>query len=391
MPVAPVIVYLTGYRQHAGKTVTSLASSRSSAACSIPSTIGYIKPVGQEVSTLRDGMQVDKDVQLLSVFSSLPGFEPRHLSPVRFTSGFTRNYLESGDQEALTRTLERRILESVASLADKKVIIAEGSGHPGVGAIAGLSNADVGNLLNAEIVFLSEGGIGRAIDTLEVYMSYFLHKRCRVRGVIFNKLIPEKIRTLQRYLTEDALNSRFPGFGGNLSILGFIPTVQDLPQPSIDLVLNSLRHAEAIGDPRHPTWQRPCRTIRVISLPAQFLRPAQAIRRRDLVVISANSSPRIRSILSYHRQLGATRGIGGLVLTCDEGESLAPELRAEIIGAGLPTVLIRGDSAATEARLFGLYESTKLQVYDVDKVREVEELFSASFDVYRFLDVFGIE
>ena len=163
----------------------------------------------------------------------------------------------------------------------------------------------------------------------------------------------EDPHTLQRYLTEDALNSRFPGFGGNLSILGFIPTVQDLPQPSIDLVLNSLRHAEAIGDPRHPTWQRPCRTIRVISLPAQFLRPAQAIRRRDLVVISANSSPRIRSILSYHRQLGATRGIGGLVLTCDEGESLAPELRAEIISAGLPTVLIRGDSAATEARLFG--------------------------------------
>ncbi len=391
MPVAPVIVYLTGYRQHAGKTVTSLGIISQLRRVLDPATIGYIKPVGQEVSTLRDGMQVDKDVQLLSVFSSLPGFEPRHLSPVRFTSGFTRNYLESGDQEALTRTLERRILESVASLADKKVIIAEGSGHPGVGAIAGLSNADVGNLLNAEIVFLSEGGIGRAIDTLEVYMSYFLYKRCRVRGIIFNKLIPEKIRTLQRYLTEDALNSRFPGFGGNLSILGFIPTVQDLPQPSIDLVLNSLRHAEAIGDPRHPTWQRPCRTIRVISLPAQFLRPAQAIRRRDLVVISANSSPRIRSILSYHRQLGATRGIGGLVLTCDEGESLAPELRAEIIGAGLPTVLIRGDSAATEARLFGLYESTKLQVYDVDKVREVEELFSASFDVYRFLDVFGIE
>ena len=79
------------------------------------------------------------------------------------------------------------------------------------------------------------------------------------------------------------------------------------------------------------------------------------------------------------------------MLTCDEGESLAPDLRAEIIAAGLPTLLIRGDSAAIEARLFSLYENTKLQVYDVDKVREVEELFSASFDVYRFLDIFGIE
>lgn len=388
--MAPVIVYLTGYRQHAGKTVTSLGIISQLRRVLDPSTIGYVKPVGQEVSTLRDGVQVDKDVQLLSVFSSLPGFEPRHLSPVRFTSGFTRNYLESGDPQALTRTLQRRIQESVASLADKKVIIAEGSGHPGVGAIVGLSNADVGNMLGAEIVFLSEGGIGRAIDTLEIYMSYFLHKGCRVRGVIFNRLIPDKIPTLQRYLTEEMLNDRYPGFGGGLSVLGFIPAMQDLPQPSMDLVLESLRHAEAIGDPRHPTWQRPCRTIRVISLPAQFLRPAQAIRRRDLVVISANSTPRIRSILAYHRQLGATRGIGGLVLTCDEGESLATELRADIVGAGLPAVLIRGDSAATEARLFGLYESTKLQVYDVEKVREVEEVFSASFDVYRFLDVFGI-
>ena len=389
--MAPVIVYLTGYRQHAGKTVTSLGIISQLRRVMDASKIGYIKPVGQEVAGLRDGAQVDKDVQLLSVFSSLPGFEPRHLSPVRFTPGFTRNFLESGDQEALTRTLQRRIRESVASLADKTVIIAEGSGHPGVGAIAGLSNADVGNLLDADIVFLCEGGIGRAIDTLEVDLSYFLHKGCRVRGVIFNKLIPEKIPTLQRYITEEMLNRRYPGFNGLLRILGFIPTVQDLPQPSIDLVLNSLRHAEAIGDPRHATWQRPCRTIRVISLPAQFLRPAQAIRRRDLVVISANSTPRIRSILAYHRQLGAARGVGGLVLTCDEGESLAADLRAEIIAAGLPTVLVRGDSAATEARLFELYESTKLQVYDVNKVREIEELFSAYFDVHRFLEIFGIE
>ena len=386
----PVIVYLTGYRQHAGKTVTSLGIISQLRRVLDPSTIGYLKPVGQEVSTLRDGVQVDKDVQLLSVFSSLPGFEPRHLSPIRFTAGFTRNYLESGDPQTLTRTLERRIRESAASLADKKVIIAEGSGHPGVGSIVGLSNADVGNLLGAEIVFLSEGGIGRAIDTLEIYLSYFMHKGCRVRGVIFNRLIPDKIPTLQRYLTEEALNARFPGFGGGLHVLGFIPAVQDLPQPSMDLVLNSVRHAEAIGDPRHPTWQRPCRTIRVIALPARFLRPAQEIRRRDLVVLSANSAPRIQSILAYHRQLGAARGIGGLVLTCDEGETLASDLRADIVGAGLPTVVIRGDSAATEARLFGLYESTKLQVYDVEKVREVEEVFSASFDVQRFMDIFGI-
>lgn len=388
--MAPVIVYLTGYRQHAGKTVTSLGIISQLRRVLDPSTIGYIKPVGQEVSTLRDGAQVDKDVQLLSVFSSLPGFEARHLSPVRFTAGFTRSYLESRDPQELTRTLERRICESAASLADKKVIIAEGSGHPGVGAIVGLSNADVGNLLGAEIVFLSEGGIGRAIDTLEVYLSYFMHKGCRVRGVIFNRLIPDKIPTLQRYLTEDMLNDRFPGLGGNLHILGFIPAVHDLPQPSMDLVLNSLRHAEAIGDPGHPAWQRPCRTIRVISLPAQFLRPAQEIRRRDLVVLSANSTPRIRSIVSYHRQLGAARGIGGLVLTCDEGDSLASDLRDDIVDSGLPAVLIRGDSAATEARLFGLYESTKLQVYDVDKVREVEDVYNASFDVHRFMDIFGI-
>ena len=388
--MAPLVVYITGYRQHAGKTVTSIGIISQLRRVIDVSKIGYFKPVGQEVEPLNDGSHVDKDVQLLSVFSSLPAFEPRHLSPVRFTRGFTRNFLESGDQHSLTRTLQRRIQESLTSLSDKTVVIAEGSGHPGVGAIAGLSNADVGNLMDAEIIFLSEGGIGRAIDTLDVNLSYFLHKGCRVRGIIFNKLVPDKIPSLQRYLTEDLLNSRYPGFKGMLRIMGFIPAVQDLPQPSLDLVLNTLSHAEPIGDPRNPTWQRPCRTVRVISSPAQFLRPAQVIRRRDLVVISANSTPRIRSIIAYHRHLGATRGIGGLVLTCSEGETLDTDLQREIISAGLPTVIIRDDSAATEARLFRLYQNTKLQTYDVNKVKEIEELFSSCFDVHRFLDIFGI-
>ena len=389
--MAAKIIYIAGYRQHAGKTVTSLGIISQLRRVIDVSKIGYIKPVGQEVESLHDGSHVDKDVQLLSVFSSLPAFETRHLSPVRFTPGFTRNFLESGDQEALTRTLQRRIQESLISLSDKKVIIAEGSGHPGVGSIAGLSNADVGNLIDAEIVFLSEGGIGRAIDTLDVNLSYFLHKGCRVRGIIFNKLVPEKIPAMQRYLTDELLNNRYPGFNGTLRIIGFIPAVQDLPQPSLDLVLNTLRHTEPIGDPRNPTWQRPCRTVRVISLPAKFLRPSQAIRRRDLVVSSANSAPRIRSIISYHQQLGASRGLGGLILTCDEGETLDGELRGEIIKAGLPTVMIRDDSATTEARLFSLYRNTKLQTYDVNKVKEIEDVFSSCFDVRQFLEIFDIQ
>ena len=44
----PKIIYIAGFRQHAGKTTTSLGMIHSLSRIFDPDDIGYIKPVGQE-------------------------------------------------------------------------------------------------------------------------------------------------------------------------------------------------------------------------------------------------------------------------------------------------------------------------------------------------------
>lgn len=232
----PVIIYLTGFRQNAGKTTAALGIISSLRKVLDPRRIGYLKPVGQEVIALPDGSRIDKDAMIVGTFSRIPDIDLHLISPVRLASGFTKRYLESGDREEETRGLKKEIQRSLARLAGKDVIVAEGTGHPGVGSIVGLSNAKVSNLMKAQIVFLSGGGIGKALDQLEVDLSYFFFKRSRVRGVIFNKLLPEKIPTIRRYITEELLNQQFDAVGGNIRIFGYLPVIEGLDRPSMQLI-----------------------------------------------------------------------------------------------------------------------------------------------------------
>src|SRR4030042_560364 len=138
--MAPIIVYITGFRQHAGKTVTSLGLIALLRKYLDPIHIGYIKPVGQELVEVEAGRRIDKDARIVKEFSGIPDMDMRQVSPVRVGSGFTRSFLSAPDTREETKKLETTILESLKSLAHKKIIIAEGTGHPGVGSIVGLSN-----------------------------------------------------------------------------------------------------------------------------------------------------------------------------------------------------------------------------------------------------------
>ncbi len=216
--MSPVIIYITGFRQHAGKTVASLGIISALKNIMDPARIGYIKPVGQEMISLQNGQRVDKDTLILKIFSGIPDLDLEHISPVRLAPGFTREYLDAPDRLKETGKLNEEIQTALDRLADKDVIIAEATGHPGVGSIVGLSNAKVSNLMKAEIVFLSGGGIGKAMDQLEVDLSYFLYKRSHVRGIIFNKVMPAKLPAMKRYVNEDLINSKLDAVGAPIRI-----------------------------------------------------------------------------------------------------------------------------------------------------------------------------
>jgi uncharacterized protein len=388
--VAPTIVYLAGFRQHAGKTVTSLGIISRLLAVLPASRIAYLKPVGQELVKLADGSLVDKDAEILEKFSGIEGFDISAVSPVRIGSGFTQEYLAAGNQRQETRRLQDSIIASVERLADRDVIIAEGSGHPGVGGILGLSNADVANLVGARVVFLSGGGIGKALDMLEVDLSYFLYKKTPVRGVLFNRCIPAKIESMSRLITEDLLNERYGAFGGKLRILGFLPEIEDLGRPSMRTIAEKYPGAEPIGGAEGEAWELPCGDTRIITADADRMQLDPYLHPRDIVILAASSRRRAHRICEFHRLMGASVPVGGLVLTCGRTDEVAAEIREHIAEVGLPALLVKDDTAIAEQRVLDIYENTKLQTWDTRKMREIVDLFAEWFDMEKFMETFGI-
>lgn len=384
--MAPKMIYITGFRQHAGKTVTSLGLISLLKKIYPPERIGYIKPVGQELVELDSGITVDKDVKIIEAFTGLPNMEMEFSSPVQLGSGFTKAFLANPDRDQITVELRENIMKALAHLADKDVVVAEGTGHPGVGGIVGLSNAEVGNLIGADIIFLSGGGIGKALDQLEVDLSYFMYKGNRVKGIIFNKVLPNKIEQSKKYLTEEVLQRTYPDFPDPLRVFGYLPIMDDLPKPSLDFIRRRFKGAEAVGDPEATNWHIPCRNIRIISLRTEYLDLNRYVGSGDLIMIGSGSTERVKKILEHNEKISPH--IGGIIMTCREDVKLDPDIRKLLEDSGVPTLLVENDTATTEQNVLDVFENTKLQLYDTPKYQTICRLFEEYFDFEKFGNVF---
>lgn len=388
----PVIVYITGFRQNAGKTVASLGIISMLRRIMDPRRIGYFKPVGQELVTLPDGNRIDKDAVIIETFSGIPDLDLNLMSPVRLGSGFTREFLDSTDQEAEHERLRERIEGTLKALSHKDVIVAEGTGHPGVGGIVGLSNARVSNLMRADIIYLSGGGIGRALDQLEVDLSYFLYMRSRVRGIIFNKVFPDKIDMVRRYITEPLLNRHFEAVGGPIRILGFLPEIDALGRPSMNQIARAWNGARTLGKPDDDAWREPVRDIKVLSTPDADLRRSRFLLPGDVLMMSTAYQRRARTLLRFHKRLleGSGHGLGGLILTGGSYVRLDNAVSSDIVKAGFPAIYVQEHTAIAEQKLLDVYDGAKLQTYDRRKMADIERLFEQHFDMQKFLETLDI-
>ena len=397
----PTVIYIAGFRQHAGKTVTSLGLLSLLLRKYSPKELGYIKPVGQELVELEDGSKIDKDARIIEKFAGIPDLEMKYVSPVRLGSGFTKAFLASDDQDKRSTDLAADIHEAFASMSHKKVIVAEGTGHPGVGGIVGLSNADVCNSVGCDIVYLSGGGIGKALDMLEVDLSYFAYKGARVKGIVFNKLIPEKINTVKTFITETLINQKFDFPGGPTRVLGYLPEIENLYKPSMRVLADRFSGPEIIGDLSLESWKVPAKEIRVISITLEYLHLERYISARDLVIIGGASEDRINRLIEYHQQLIASCddaddgsfggcGLAGIVISCSDTTTISDAVKKKISEADVPALFVTEDTATTEKIILKAFESTKMQIFDTVKYREIENLFAEHFEYDKFLDTFGL-
>jgi hypothetical protein len=96
-----------------------------------------------------------------------------------------RDYIEG----RVVEDLPARIRAAHAGFAgDRDIVLIEGTGHAGVGAVIGLSNAVVARMLSAPAIIVSEGGVGRPIDEIVLNAALFEREGVHVGGAIVNKV-----------------------------------------------------------------------------------------------------------------------------------------------------------------------------------------------------------
>ncbi len=219
-------IYVAATKQHVGKTTSTLGLVTAFKNKGIK--VGYCKPVGQQ-SINFNSIQVDKDALLFSDVMNFELIADIH-SPVILGPGATTEFIDHPESFQY-----RQRIEYAASILEpsKELVIYEGTGHPGVGSVVGLSNADVAKLLDSGVVMIVEGGIGSTIDMLSLCIAKFQQKNVPLLGVIVNKVHEAKLEKVKYYVGKKLQEMKIP-------LLGVVPYDRSLAFPLLRSICNAV-------------------------------------------------------------------------------------------------------------------------------------------------------
>jgi len=228
----PKGIYLAGADKDAGKTTLSLGLL-----ATLNERLGrgaaFMKPIGQKSAQL-DGTAVGQDSYLIEKALHL-GLSLRYTAPFVASSGSAEDYLATGKPGYIAR----RILRAYHRLAAKHdLVVVEGTGHPGVGAVFDLSNAAVAAQLGTPVLLIIDGGIGSTIDRFTLCRALFQQENVPILGVIMNRVLPAKMDKVRAAVEPWFRRQDVP-------IFGWIPYNSALTKPSLG-VLNRELKAETL-------------------------------------------------------------------------------------------------------------------------------------------------
>ncbi|MBN1859236.1 AAA family ATPase, partial [Candidatus Bipolaricaulota bacterium] len=151
-------ILIVSTEANSGKSVLALSIGRWLKTRGIP--FSYMKPISYEV-TYTSGAPLDRDAMAIR---TLLGLEDNlaDIAPVPLEGPFLREAIESGD-----RGFRSRITESFQRISvDRQVALIEGRHYLGLGIGAGLSDLDLSELLDADVVLLTRFDSEEAIDRI---------------------------------------------------------------------------------------------------------------------------------------------------------------------------------------------------------------------------------
>jgi BioD-like phosphotransacetylase family protein len=353
-------VFLAATGQNRGKTTASLGLT--AAIIGRGSRTGFIKPVGQRYLVV-EGTRADEDAVLMKAVFDLPDALD-DMSPVTLPRHFTTDYIMGRIEGDLAQDVTEAAMRVGAG---KDLLIIEGTGHAGVGAVVGLSNARVAALLEAPVVIVSEGGVGRPIDEIVLNHALFERDGVRVVGAVVNKVDVESHPQLP-----DVLRRGLAQHG--IDLLGWIPYSDLLANPSLELIATHLEGQLLAGE------ATPGRTIGHVAIGAmRAVHAAGLIRDRTLLITPGDRHDMLEMALELNA--GADGRVTGLVLTGGfrPGDAVLAALQA----ASLFTYLVTSDTYRTAQAVDEIL--VKTHPTDTDKIETIIQLVGGSLDIGDFL------
>ena len=353
-------LFIAATRMNDGKTTTSLALF--SALRSMTDKVGFIKPVGQRYVEYQ-GNQVDEDSVLLNrIFNVATPMQA--MSPVVVHSSFTREFLDSPEQshealiDKICRAFDRAAFEN-------DYIIVEGTGHAGVGSVFNLSNADVAKRLDAKVIIVARGGIGRPVDEIAINQALFERAGVEVIGAIINKVEPDRLEMIHNYCGAALERMGIP-------LLGCIPLEQKLLRPNLNQIVSEIKGNWLNGKSNGSTER-----IDKVLIGAMGAREIiEYIRPGTLIVTPGEREDIIMAAIAAEGIAG-NRILSGLVLT--RNVLPHPKLMAMIAQTKIPVVTCRDESFEVATKIHEM--TIKTTATDSEKISIIKDLITKNIDL----------
>ncbi|MCM8804893.1 MAG: AAA family ATPase [Candidatus Omnitrophica bacterium] len=351
-------IFIAATRQNDGKTVISIGLFL--VLKKYIEKIGFIKPVGQKYLVI-DREKIDKDAILLKKICKLED-ALEDMNPIAVEEGFTRNYLDNPNKEELVE----KITKSYEKIAENKdLVLIEGTGHAGVGSIFDLNNAEVAKLLNAPVIIISIGGIGKPADEISLNLSLFKEKRVPIKGVIINKVHKENSSILEKYL-----NKFFSKI--NIKLFGLIPYEPYLTQPNLFQICDAIDGKIITG------WNKMREKIKNIIVGAMTPRHALDYFKPDSLLITPGDR---EDIILAALTISTQNLIKGIVLT---GGLYPHKTIIDLIKKyDFPTIMSEEGTYEVASKINDLV--VKLTESDIDKIEIAKKLVEENINIEEIL------
>ena len=357
-------IFIAATRMNDGKTTTSLGLY--SALNDGEKKIGYIKPVGQRFVDV-NGEKIDEDSFLLTKTFDV-SVPIQAMSPIVVDKDFTKNYLD--DSASIYPKIVNRLCRSFDRAAyEKDYIIIEGTGHAGVGSVFDLSNAEVANILNAKVIIVASGGIGRPIDEIALNQALFEKAGADIIGVIINKVQSDKLDFIKHYCGQ-ALEKM------NLKLLGVIPENAKLSEPSLSQIIHEIR-----GECLNTTNNIQSKKIKKVVIGAKTgLSTIDDIEEGTLIITSGDREDIIQPCIKSNK----ASMLSGIILA----NAINPNdaTLEDIQTSEIPFILSNDSSYSVISRMNRM--NIKTQPHDIDKISIIKEILKSNIDLKEIEEAF---